>query len=633
MVKDSIKVNSQTISKNFPERYRELFSECEIVVSSNDSFFWTGEYVRFYGGVTAQQKLPTKVYIGLEVTPEEDVCFAEKLYGYAPYQNSFNVIQFEPAKEHRLMTFLSEYIKTQFVKGRKFGFKIHILSEAHCGGGLGSTGVIMACLATSLLLLYNKIKPSDVLDIKNLPLQDQIQDPKSKFNQIFRLAWRLTAVARGGESSGSTSFAAMLHTFHPVVFVPENVDKIKDHPSVTSYKNQLENCQIFDQLSYWGGSLGDIFGLKESVAWPIDVARIWSGSVINTENILKSILKIKNELREQHEFVTRTLARKLDFEKTKDKPYFYGPISRDTQGEVAWQDNIDILNYGALRVVLGLGKIFKEGSSDDSLRDFFFRICNAHNLSQYLGSSTPVLDHMYQTLIEQALRVNESIGGGAKLESIGKGGHIVFVFPPGILWEKMDKIISDLQVDTKKDIFLDWASWRDGFGKDGLILEQYMDAKIFSSFIPPDSCRISFWEAGKLVTQKITSVQEKDKLANDQKSIFLDSIEGKIYFCGKKVTSKEIPSTTATIQTIAACLKNENSTIKNSDLPSAYSQNRYDLQSKIAIPFAKACEKYSGHRCNFQIHGDMYDNYSLCLEPNSLRIILAEPISFRKKYL
>src|SRR3972149_5105321 len=624
------KVNSKQISENFPEYYQELFSECEIVPSSADSFFWTGEYVRFYGGLTVFQKLPTKVYVGLEITPEPKVSFAEKLVGFSPHQNSFSNLLFEPAKEQRLISFLNEYLKTLFVKGKKIGFKIHILSEAHCGGGLGSTGVIMTCLATAILLLYNKIRPSDLEEISSLPVQLQIQNHQSKFNQIFRLAWRLTAIPREGQSSGATSFGAMLHTFQPMVFVSENIEPIQNHPSVITYKNQLENCQIFEKLSYWGASLGDIFGLKESIAWPIDIARIWSGSMINTENILKSISRIKNDLQELRDFTTKTLAKKLNFDSTKEKPFFYLPIQKDIKCESCWQYYIDVLNFSSLKIILGLGKLFREGASEAILRDFFDSLCNAHNLAQYLGTSTPILDHIYQNLMEEAYRVNETVGGGVKLESIGKGGHVLFVFPPATLWQQIDQTIAKLRDDTKKEIWLDWASWIDGYGNEGISLEQYIGAKIFSKNLSPDSIRLSLWQKGQLVQRKIISVQEKEHL-KDKFEIVLDSSENKISFCGNTVTSRKMPSSSATIAILALCLKSGNSAIKNKDLPSAYGQSRYDLQSKIALPFSRACQKYCQKKTDFTIHGGMYDDYSLYLEPNNLEIVLIEPLTGHKK--
>lgn len=623
------KVNSKTISQNFSSYYREFFSECEIVISSADSFFWTGEYVRFYGGLTVFQKLPTKVYVGLEITPETKVFFAEKLFGYSPHQNDFINILFEPAKEQRLINFLNEYIKTFFVKGRKTGFKIHILSESHCSGGLGSTGVIMACLAAAILILYHKIKPSDLEKIKKTPLQAQIQDTNSEFNQIFRFAWRLTAIAREGKSSGATSFGAMLHTFQPIAFMAESIESFQNHPSVVSYGNQLENCQVFEKISYWGGPLGEIFGWKESIAWPIDIARIWSGSTINTENILKSISRIKYNLKELRELTTHTLAKKLNFESTKEKPSFYEPILRDVKCESCWQGYIDVLNFSSLRVIWGLGKLFKEGASEETLRNFFESLCNAHNLAQYLGTSTPILDHIYQTLMEEAYRVNETVGGGVKLESVGKGGHMLFVFPPATLWQRMAQIIAELKQATGKDIWLDWASWQDGFGSAGISLEQYIGAKIFSEHISPDSARFSLWQNGELYSRKIISMREKDEIVG-KFEIVLDGTENKIYFCGNKVASREMPSTSATIAILSLCLKYGPSAIKNKNLPSAYSQSRYDLQSKIALPFSRACEKYCQKKCDFTIHGGMYDDYSLYLEPHNLEIALVEPLGQKR---
>jgi|GEM_PF-2090290 len=619
------KVNSRTLQEKFPKIYEQLFSQCMVVVSSGDTLFWSGEYVRFFGGLAILQKLPVKVFVGLELVAEPKVSFADHLYGYAPYQDRFIDLTMEQAKEKRLLDFLNKYVQTFSIK---MGFKIHLLSEAHCGGGLGTTGVVLTCLAAAILILFEQITPQELEQINQKSLQEQIQDPNSPFNKIFRLAWKLTAICRGGFSSGATSFGAMLATNQPIVFVSEGSDCVKDHPTVIDWKDPLENCKVFEQIAYWGAPLATVFGLREPLTWPVDIARIWSGSMVNTEHILKSISHIQRELEETRKFILKPLAKNLNFEQTKDKPFFYHDAQKVHKNGF-WHGYVELLNLTSIRILESLAAIFKQGSAEDALRDFFAALAANHRLTQYLGTSTEVLDTICRNLIKEGSRVNESVGCGAKMEGIGKGGHVVFVFPTGDLQDRIDNLIKKLAREVNKDIWLDWASWMDGWGADGIKLEQSIASKIHSSFIAPDSIRISHWRSNKLLKNVIVSRQNFEKIIQAS-PLVLDKTENKIYLQGQALTSKEIFSASGTIAILTSLLKTKEAHIKNKDMPSAYSHNRYDLQSKIIIPLQKIVKKKLNKELEFAIHGGMYDQYSLSLLPNDLEIILAEPLMLKK---
>ena len=619
------KINSQSIQEKFPKYYEKLFSQCAIVVSSSDTLFWSGEYVRFFGGLAIIQKLPTKVFVGLELIPQEKIFFAESLLGYVPYSDKFIEFNMEPAKEKRLLNFLNKYCLTFGSKHKKVGFKIHILAESHCGGGLGTTGVFLTCLAAAILLLYDVIKPKNVELLHQLPLQDQIKDHRSVFNKIFRLGWRLTAISRGGSSSGIAAFGAMLSTNQPIVYLSEGSNCVKNHPTVNSWKDELENCQVFDQISYWGAPLGQIFGFRDPLTWPIDIARIWSGSMVNTEHILKSIDHIQEDLAETRSFILKPLAKNLFFESTKEQPFFYQDAQR-IHRDGFWYDYVKMLNLTSIRILESFAGLFREGSSEGTIRDFFEALIANHRTTQYLGTSTLILDSICRFLIKEGFRVNETVGSGAKMEGIGKGGHVLFAFPSGELWDRMETIIKKLQSETKKDIWLDWASWIDGWGYDGLKIEQNIADKNFSTFLSPDSVRISHWRHNQLIKNAIISRQELNNTIKE--GIFvLDNIENRIYIKGEPLTSREIPSASGAIAILNSLLKKES--LKNNEMPSAYAHSRYDLQSKIIIPLQKVLKKNLGEDLNFTIHGGMYDIYSLTILPNDLEITLAEPLMMK----
>ena len=246
-------------------------------------------------------------------------------------------------------------------------------------------------------------------------------------------------------------------------------------------------------------------------------------------------------------------------------------------------------------------------------------------MAQYLGASTPVLDEICHVLIKESARITD-LSAGAKVEGIGKGGHVLYVSPPGILWDRINQIIAKIKKRTRKDIWLDWASWIDGYGKEGLTLEQHISGKIYSRFVPEDSVRFSLWKEGKLSKSMIISNHEIDK-NKERAAIFLDQIHNKIYLDGNQLTSREIYSALATVAILAKLLKSSKFQIKNRDLPRTYSHNRYDLQSKIVIPFLKSCKKYLDKDIDLKIHGEMYDNYSLTLNDTNLEVGLIETLT------
>ena len=254
----------------------------------------------------------------------------------------------------------------------------------------------------------------------------------------------------------------MLNTAQPIVFISEGSDCIKDHPTVINPKSPLETCAIFDEISYWGAPLGDIFGLKNPFSWPVDIARIWSGSIVNTEHILQSINHIRGDLAETKTFILNDLAKNLSFDTSKEKPFFFLDAQRIPK-EGFWRDYVRILNLTSIRILQSFNALLQSGSDEESMRDFFATLEANHRMTQYLGTATKVLDSMCRFLIKEGYRVNESVGASAKMEGIGKGGHVVYVFPSGEMSDRMNFLIEKLRSETHKDICLDWASWLDGW--------------------------------------------------------------------------------------------------------------------------------------------------------------------------
>ncbi|KKQ18865.1 MAG: hypothetical protein US31_C0001G0052 [Berkelbacteria bacterium GW2011_GWA1_36_9] len=615
-------VNSTNLRQKFPEIYQDLFSSCQIVISSADSFFWAGEYARFFGGLTIFQKLPTKNFVGLEVLDEKKFCFNNTLLGYNPSNDSFEKIPYEPAKEIRLINFLKDFWPTLDPTGKIKGLRIHILSESHCGGGLGSTGVVMACLAATLLVLAGKISTDEIEKWETATVDDLLHnDDYLDFKKVFRLGWRLTAICRDGNSSGATSFGALMHSSYPIIFFSKNINNFLNHPTIRSPRENLENCQIIEEIPFWGSTLEEIFPFRTPQPWPIDIARIYSGNLINTEHIFKSLSKLNTDIEKLEETINKELVLQIKNKDLSLKNLL--DLENEHNQKFSYHHYLDIMNVTTVKLLLALKNLFTVGSSEELLRQFINVINQKQDFNHFLGHSTPLLDKICRQYVDVIAKENELNVAGAKIEGIGKGGHVLIIGPNGTMTDKFTKETEKLSEEAKKDIFLDWASWSDGFGESGLKVDQFLPERKYSSFISPQCCHLSFYKNGNCQT-KLIEPENLKKIIKESDLAFLIS-EHKIYIKGKVLSSKEIPSAKATIEIIMKIIENPQLTIKNKSFNNhSYGQNRYDLQSKIFIPLNKALQKIAKKKLDFQIHGDIYDNFSVSLNIKNLNIALID---------
>lgn len=623
MDRNLIKISSAAIKEKLPQFYRALFSNCQVVVSAADSFFWTGAYGRFLGGLTILQKLPTKSYVGLEVIPEEKIVFAENLDGFVPSENQFKPIRFDSAKEQRLLNFLTHFWP-QFSASKNIkGFKIHLLAESHCGGGLGTTGVFLACLAACLMILAGKITAKEIESWELVPTKSLIFDRNyRKFTELFRLAWRLTAISRGGQSSGATSFGAILKTPYPIIYLSEGIHNFINHSSMVAPKDVLDSCAVIEQISFWGGKLEEIFELNLPLPWPVDIGSIFTGTSVNTENILNSFSEIKADRLSIYQFVKKKLAPQIGLLYSKETPSFYLTQS----SAVFWKENIDMLNSSSLQVLIALGRLFKTGLYEISLRDFFQKLNRDQDLSRFLGASTKTLDEICWGLNETIAQSNEFQLGAAKIEGVGKGGHVLLMAPAGTLSEEITTQVDRFRKEFKKDIYLDWASWIDGFGKDGLTVEQDLYNHIYSEFLAPGCYRLISYRNSFLPQMEVIS-QTKISQIGKQYDLVLLCPQNKIMIGGKILSSQDLPSSSATIKILKILLRHPQRPITNQELgQSSYANCRYDLQSKIFIPLTKALKKITNKRLDYKISGGIYDNFQVSVDLKKFKIALLEEV-------
>lgn len=607
------RINSQALQERYSSYYGDLFGRCKVVVSSSDSFFWSGEFARFFGGLAILQKLPTKDYIGLEILETETICFADSLYGFSPSENEFISIKSDAAKEKRLLSFLNKFWATIRSDSSPKGFRIHLLSESHSGGGLGTTGVYLTCLAAAIYILAGKISSKQIEDFMNYSSEELINDANHEdWRKIFRLGWTLTSVARDGYSSGASIFGAMMHTAYPIFYASDS------NQAGGFVRDKLKNI---DDRKFWGAKIEELFPVEMPQPWPIDMGRVYSGTLINTETIIKMLSKFNLDVQKIEQKIDRELVPKI-------KGISAGNLFDldNSSGEYcSYMDFVEIYNMLSAKLSFAIKDLFTDGSSEDNLRQFFMTVEQLQDFGHFMGHSNAKLDSLCEMTKDIISKDNEFGFSGAKIEGVGKGGHILFAGPVDTFSNKIYSAIEKKAEETGEGIYLDWASWIDGFGESGVTVEQSLSEGKYSSFVAENSVLLRQYANG--VRSESVVGQDYNQKVGDQFDIVFDLVSGKVTVRGKALHSKEMPSAKSTCDIFNKILKSDGYKITNKAfLASSYGQSRYDLQGKIMTPVKRVIETYCNKKFNFSITGGMYDDYSVSININNLKIAVIEKL-------
>jgi len=227
-------MNSKKLKGQFPQIYQKFFNSCQRVVSAPHSFFWTGDFSGFYGGLTISSKLPLRFYVGLEEIAKDDLEIDGEFEAYFPSLKKFKKIYLDRHLLGQLKNLLEDSLK---------GYRVHFLSELTLGLSLGGLGATSAALA-------NLIKPN------------------ANFEKKFNIARTIAANLQTGRTSAATAYSALSPSSYPSVFYQSGA-------------------------KWWGKSLDQLVRLPKDPIWPFDFGLIFSGNLVQGAAVISSAEEIK----------------------------------------------------------------------------------------------------------------------------------------------------------------------------------------------------------------------------------------------------------------------------------------------------------------------------------------------------
>lgn len=594
-----ITLNSESLREKLPEAYSELFSCSSVVCSTSREFTWAGEYAEMFGGMNIMQKIPSRVFVGLEPTSVAEIKIG-LFKSFIPSQGKFVSSVFNNVAEEELCDFIKKEILPQFsYDGHPKGFNIHLLTELPLEVGLGSVGSIAAALAGALYLYFSHVEPETVSLWSKKSTQDLINNKDLKFQEIHRLAWKIETVLDLFPVSGVRSFTSLIDSDYPIIyFTKKDSNKLDDINDLMAYTD-LSNI---DRTKYWGFRMGELFNFKSLIQWPVDFGLIFSGEVRISGNIIRSIANTEKVFEDTTHYINEEFRKYFQDCKEEELPFFI-KISQEEKGRGLWNRYMMTLSVASMMMLKGFKDLFSTGESD---RLFFRAVDVGHSILKMLDVSTPTIDYI-RSYIYRVGRENfdDPKKIAVKLTGAGKGGDVLFTAPYGTFRNNINEIIEGLQKETKKDIWLDYASWIDGYGSEGLVVEQHLDKKIYSQYLSEGVYKLKHLNKQAYWHSELMPRNEFNKIKGET-DVIIDAEEKEIYVKGHRLSSQDIHSASTTIKYLQILLENFGKYIDNGQLPeSSYSLDRNEFQGKIVSPLVKAIEKYANKNLNFVVKGGL----------------------------
>ncbi len=621
MAINRIKLNSQSLKKEFAKDYQDFFSRSMIITSAPGTITWAGDYAVMEGGFAILQKIPLRVYIGLELNTNDKTEIGDFKY-FSKSKGQFKNCELELPVKNNLVRFVDHYLEDV---EKDIHLKINILSEVSPGRGLNLSGALSASLALALELYFKKIKIKEMEKWKQTDLTTLTRKIDLKFDQVFRLSWKMNAIFHGNVSSGGSSFAPFIYTPFPVVYFSEKRAEINDKENFSNirFPKYLDgDWRGYEQIFYGAIKFEELFNYKSLPNWPIDFGAIYSGDERMTATTHGTIGEIRDILKTTTDLVKEDFAPYMA--NLPVTPYFY-KLATKHGWRGLWNIYVDPTIVSSMEVLNAFRDLFEKGLADKSIKNLFAALNRMSAIYQVLELSSPLFQYIQKYLNDDMIRLGDPHGAATKPLGCGKKGDLLFVLPYHGLRDQIDRVINEMIEETKEHMYLDYASWYDGIEEEGAKLEQFLEGKIYSEFISRGAVLIKHLNYKGFIHKDLYTQEEFHKMIPDA-DLLMDEIDGKIYIKGTQLTSKELHSATATISILKELINKPGEAVANATLPiSSYTQDRNELQSKIITPLCKIIQKNTGRKLSFKINGGI-TNFTVKLGSTGVDILLVKRI-------
>ncbi len=583
-------MNSADLQREFPKVYSDFFHTHDIVISGDGILTWWPDISHGVSVLRIKQKLPLKTFCGVCPNNSGKITF-RTLYVYDILLHTFREKSFSESFQDsldNLALFLERYLHDQgFVWGIEFDF----LSEAPPWHGFAFSAVCSVLLTYVVYIISWKLDPSDFE-------QGELREDHPLFEELYIFSLTLSHYISWEKSIGGWSnYAVMLgRSISPIVyFSAKNPVSSKDEYERDGSRDFLQHVRT--DMTLYKDTLEHFLGISSIIPWefPLDYGILFMGVEYRFWETEKARLWIHDEGRERSLLIRNIIGWLLIGEEKKMRLIELLGFEQNTPT----YPHIDDLN---LRILEAFSILLTHSHNGDSA-DKYIEIFQQIGLSSfsYQKENTFFFDlihyfHKFQQFRDEKIAILPFNTGKM-------GWSLLFVMKKWYSRATFEKTLDQMRLDGQ-EASLYHASWRDGYAKDGIRLEQYISKEYYSSHTKKGDVyyRDSHGNA---------YCGDYDMIVKNQtEGILLDEIGWRIYVQGEKLTSRDIHSQNTTIDMLKLLLMNLWEEVPNTKLPlSTYSQNKNELLGKVVLPIKKIVKKYFLDELSLSCTGGITEYY------------------------
>jgi len=599
-------MNSNNLKKTYFHTYERFFVENNVVVSTPFVTNRSWDILSNYCWIGLKQQVPLRLYMWYSKTNSWTISI-NKMYHLDFHEYQFietNALEYAP-----YFNDLNKFLQKKYNKlcEKYWWIEINILSEVPRGVWLSFWSILALLLAVLINRLEWKIDSRIIEKMKQNNINELIWDECSEFSKIFLDALEFDKHIYGMISSWS-KLASFFSSYYPIASFSEDYDK-----------NSLQ-VDIKSKRYFWF-KLNDLYPeLREIPYIPIDYGIVYSWKPVLLEQIAGNNYKNNWAIAKTITWEMKNLFGDfLEHIPPKQRPKFYKELIEPendefthTYGKMMWIISLKMLYF--------MAKVYHRWYDESnvlSLIDTFKKLRQADCATR--NSSNSFLKFI-KTLLEK-FQWSAKYISIAPNDSTIMWWSLIFLLPLEWFRQPLMNAINDT-CNTFSWSKLLYASWLDWHAYEWCKIEQDLSNNKYSEFLDWRNCII------KRTNWKIV-VWDCDRLVENQKKwLLLDTLNNKIYLDGKKLTSQDLHSQSATIEILKMLLENPEKEFSNKDLPpSTYSKNKNDMLGKIVIPLISLVENKTKKKLPLICKGSLYE-FTIKLNNSDIEMTILNPLSW-----
>ncbi|EKD30024.1 MAG: hypothetical protein ACD_78C00183G0005 [uncultured bacterium (gcode 4)] len=529
---------------------------------------WAWDIFSNYKWIRIKQKLPFRLYIGINKIPEseirfntityldinEDTFIESKLIEYAPFFQQY-----------------SDYFNREYKNhiSQKWGIEINILAELSRGVWLGFSSIVTLLINMGLEKVYSG---SNYVNSENIDINDFL-NTNTSVDRLFRKTLKLNKDLWKRVNKIENQIASFFDSYYPIVSFTEDIDE------------DISNLDV-EKIKMYGFRLNNLEKSLPPIPFiPIDYGLIYSGRPVLTdyivdtnENSFNWTGSVEGKLREYFwDIFKDTLPVR--------KPIFYKTFVHETKEEDEFKETYGkLMGTISLEILNTMTKLYSSSYTESTMANFIDAI-NKIRYGNYITRKNSKTFREFINCIFENFTASTRILWMAPSDTAVMWGTAIFTLP--LEWLRKDLFTSVQKTqETRPWVKLLYANWIDGIENKGFILEQNIEDGIYSEFISKNSYLLKT-DTGNSIINDISFIEN-----NAPDWLTLDLVNRKIYLDGQKLTSKELHSQNTTVDILEILLENI-----WEDVPcgkfcsSSYTSNKNEMTGKIIIPLVKLIEE------------------------------------------